>query len=77
MQQTNGPYALRVAGRHTKDTIIRLVKGVKAWLYTPTAAETAAWLDAHYPWAIPLIHEAIAQAIVELRTSQRKEAGRE
>ena len=61
MQQTNGPHALRVAGRYAKDTYTRL----------------RAWLRQRHPWAIPYIEEEVPQTIAELRARYGKEAGRE
>jgi hypothetical protein len=73
MQQTNGPHALRVAGRYAKDNLNHLM----TWWKSPTAEEKDAWLQEHHPWAIPMIEKVIAEALAEHRTRQGKEAGHE
>ena len=73
MQQTNGSHALRVAGRYAKD----MLKRPKAWYKGPTDQETTAWLNEHHPWAIPMIDQAVAEALAEYRAQQGEEAGRE
>lgn len=73
MQQTNGPHALRVAGRYAKDTYHYLC----AWLKGSTAEEQLAWLQEYYPWVFPMIEQIIADALAKHRTRQGKEAGRE
>ncbi len=73
MQQTNGPHALRVAGRYAKDTYTCL----RAWFKGPTAEEQDAWLRQHHPWVFPYIEEEVPPVIAELRARYGKEAGRE
>ena len=73
MQQTNGPHALRVAGRYAKDTYTRL----RAWFKGPTEEEQAAWLQEHHPWVFPMIEQVIAEALAEYRSREEREAGRE
>ena len=73
MQQTNGPHALRVAGRYAKDTYSCLI----AWFKGPTAEEQGAWLRQRRPWAISCIKEEVPKILAELRARYGKEAGRE
>ena len=73
MQTDQRPHALRVAGRYAKDTYARL----KAWYKGSTDEEITAWLNEHHPWAIPMINQAIADAIAKHRAQQEKEARHE
>ena len=73
MAKTNGPHALRVAGRYAKETYRRL----RAWFEHPTEEKQLAWLQDHHPWVFPMIEQVIAEALAELRARQEKEAGRE
>lgn len=74
MQQTNGPHALRVAGRYAKDTIRQQLGRLYAWLHPPTAED---WLNEHHPWAVPLVERLWAEALAEHRAKQAKGGARE